>query len=197
MNRRLYGESHPEGALSLGDLQEAKALATAALEIQPKVLGTGHPSVGSMLAILGRWEMEDGNIAAAEERLREALAIQQAVLTPDHPDLAITRVDLAETLLLTGNSQEALVQAQMGETSLLKSLSESHWITAVARHAHGAALQAVGDINAAEPLLRSSYEQLAADPAARPAFVDKARVSLLSIYDALGMTAEASRYRVQ
>lgn len=172
-------------------------LAATALEIQRKVLSEGHPNVGSTLAILGRWQMEAGNIALAEERLREALEIQQAALTPDHPDLAITRVDLAEALLLLGDSREALVQARLGEASLLKSLSESHWITAVARHAHGAALHASGDTSAAEPLLRSSFEQLSADPAARPAFVDKARVSLLTVYDTLGMSAEASRYRAQ
>jgi protein involved in temperature-dependent protein secretion len=60
----------------------------------------------------------------AEDRLREALAIQQAALTADHPDLAITRVDLAEALLLAGDSQEALVQAQLG--CLLKPAATAH-----------------------------------------------------------------------
>ena len=207
MQRDLLGDEHPEVARltsslaftyhDKGDLEKALALAAEALQIQRKMLGEEHPNVGSTLAVLGRWQMEAGNIALAEDRLREALVIQQAALTADHPDLAITRVDLAEALLLAGDSREALVQAQLGEASLLKSLSESHWITAVARHTHGAALHAVGNTSAAEPLLKSSFEQLAADPAARPAFVDKARVSLLTLYDALGMSAEAKRYRAQ
>ncbi|MFO7550060.1 MAG: toll/interleukin-1 receptor domain-containing protein [Haliea sp.] len=207
MQRDLLGDEHPEVARLMsslafiyhdkGSLDEAMALSTAALEIQRKILDDGHPNIGSTLAVLGRWQMEAGDLTVAESRLREALVIQQAALTPDHPDLAITRVDLAEVLLLAGDSQEALVQARLGEAALVKSLSESHWITAVARHAHGAALHAQGEFNAAEPLLRSSYEQLAADPAARPAFIDKARNSLVEVYDMLGMPAEAGRYQIQ
>ncbi|PLW81989.1 hypothetical protein CWI75_12930 [Kineobactrum sediminis] len=204
MQRQLLGTEHPEVARVMnnlafvyhdeGNLDDAMAMSSAALEIQRKVLGDVHPNVGSSLAVQGRWQMEAGDVPAANDLLQKALDIQLSSLKKDHPDLAITRVDLAEALLLSGRNEEALEQARLGEASLIRALSPDHWITAVARHIHGAALHALGDTSAAEPLVRSSYEQLALDSAARWAYTDKSLQTLIMIYTDQERVADVKKY---
>jgi hypothetical protein len=96
--------------------------------------------------------------------------------------------------LVSGNYPEALEHAGLSETALSKSLSNEHWITAVARQIHGATLHASGDFAAAEVLLLSSYQQLAADPGAKPAYVDKGLERLIALYRDWGKTAMAQKY---
>jgi tetratricopeptide (TPR) repeat protein len=163
--------------------------------MQRRILGQTHPNVAASLAVLGRWQNEAGNQEQAEAMLREALSLQLDLLEADHPDTAITRLDLAEVLLVSGNYTEALDQARLSEAALTKTLSDEHWITAVARQVHGAALHASGDFPAAEELIQSSYQQLADDPGAKPAYVDKALERLIALYRDWGKTDMAKTYQ--
>jgi len=177
-----------------GHLEKAMAMSAETLAMQRRVLGHTHPNVAASLAVLGRWQNEAGNQQQAEAMLREALSLQLDLLEADHPDVAITRLDLAETLLVSGDYTEALKHAGLSETALTKTLSSEHWITAVARQVHGAALHATGDLAGAEALMQSSYQQLATDPGAKPAYVDKGLERLIALYRDWEKPAMAQKY---
>jgi tetratricopeptide (TPR) repeat protein len=60
------------------------------------------------LTILGAAHSQLGDYAAAERELNEALALRLETLGDEHPDVATTRYNLAESLRHTGRVYEAL-----------------------------------------------------------------------------------------
>lgn len=202
MRRKLLGPDHPETANTLRNLAFVhydEALLPQAIEdvrtalgIQRKSLGERHPEVASSLSTLGRWLGEAGQPAEAERALREALALETELLGADHPNVAISEFGLADVLARNGKPTEALRLAESAERKAREAFGEAHWITAVATSTHGGVLAALGRNGEAEPLLHASYAALVADPAARPAYVERARERLRAFYRSAGREDEAA-----
>jgi serine/threonine-protein kinase len=100
MQRRLYGERHPELALSLnnlalvlqmkGDLDGAEATYRQALAMRRELLGDVHPEVANTLDNLAFVMYDRGNVDAALATEHEALDIYRKLFSGDNPDVART-----------------------------------------------------------------------------------------------------------
>ncbi|HKD37108.1 MAG TPA: tetratricopeptide repeat protein, partial [Pirellulales bacterium] len=115
-------DSHPE-TLDLAALVAARASAadspetyTAAIAdceravaIVERVFGpraAHHPLTARYEHVLAKIDIRRGKLLAAEQLLRQALAIDEAVLPKDHPATVAVLDDLATTLKQTGREQE-------------------------------------------------------------------------------------------
>ncbi|WP_198172719.1 tetratricopeptide repeat protein [Bradyrhizobium sp. AT1] len=59
-----------------------------------KMFPPNHPYMAATIASLGGIVLEQGDLARADELIRNALAIRETVLGPDHPDTALSLYDL-------------------------------------------------------------------------------------------------------
>ena len=94
-----YGEGERDVTV-LEVLQRASLQLDTALADQPDVRAAALTSLGTTYLGLGR-------LSEAEGHLREALALRQSVLGPDHPDVGETTTQLANTLRDQGRYAEA------------------------------------------------------------------------------------------
>lgn len=88
-------------------LDEARALCREGLEIRQRILPADHFEIGGSLLILGRIEIQSGDLAAAEEHLRRSLEIHKAKLPDKHPNTGTAKSMLGECLALQGKFGEA------------------------------------------------------------------------------------------
>jgi len=108
LQMRLLGEAHPEVARTLHllagyreseNLAESEALHRRALGIRTASLGAAHPLTLSSLRTLGRLARVQGEPARAEAYFNEALAGLLETVGPDHPDVALAKLNLADLLV--------------------------------------------------------------------------------------------------
>jgi eukaryotic-like serine/threonine-protein kinase len=131
----IVGSDHPNIAqvkrrlaaalLAQGRLDEARAVADEALELQRRRLRRGHPATASTLAVLGAIALK-ASPAAAQPLLDEALTIRRAALPPDHPHTASAESRLGECLALQGKTVEALPLLRHGARILRARLGDGH-----------------------------------------------------------------------
>lgn len=95
----LMGMAEYAGALQL--LQRSRAMAS-------QVHGTDHPNYANVTSVLGVLQHRAGNPALAAELQREALAIDQTRLGPEHPVIALRRRRLASALAGLGERETAM-----------------------------------------------------------------------------------------
>ena len=91
----------------LGRFSEAERLYRRALAILKNGNHTGGTSYAGILSNLGALCVEDGQVAAGEAMLREALARYARILPADDDRVAATRNGLAEALMREGKYREA------------------------------------------------------------------------------------------
>jgi serine/threonine protein kinase/tetratricopeptide (TPR) repeat protein len=125
MERRLYGEGHPEvaqcrRALALTLIvqakpDEAKALLRQALAAQRKALPKSHPDIAATLNDLALAYTRTADYASAEPLYREALASELANHGEAHADTATVLFNLASAVQNLGRLEEA---AELHERSL-------------------------------------------------------------------------------
>ena len=126
IDRRLYGEDHPEvaqcrRALALTLIvqakrpEEAKALLRQALASQRKVLPKTHPDIAATLNDLALAYTRTADYASAEPLYREALASELANHGEDHADTATVLFNLGSAVQNLGRLDEA---AALHERSL-------------------------------------------------------------------------------
>jgi serine/threonine protein kinase/tetratricopeptide (TPR) repeat protein len=125
IQRRLYGEDHPEVAqcrralaltlIAQAKPDEAKALLRQALASQRKVLPKDHPDIAATLNDLALAYTRTADYAAAEPLYREALASELANHGEDHADTATVLFNLASAVQNLGRLEEA---ASLHERSL-------------------------------------------------------------------------------
>jgi tetratricopeptide (TPR) repeat protein len=205
MQRQLRGEKHPEVARVQSNLafvyydegQLARAIDTMreAMEMQRATSGPRHPDTANSMSALGRWLSEAGKDAEAAVLLRQALALLTELHGADHPDVAIAELGLAQTLARTGPLDEALAMAKSAAAKVDEAFGPEHWIAAVAGSTEGSVLAAMGRPAEAEPLLKQGYEALRDNPSARPAYLRRARESLVAFYEESGRKDLALTYR--
>jgi tetratricopeptide (TPR) repeat protein len=181
MWRELLGDTHPEVALGLhnlatvqydrGNTREALANQRESLAIFRKVYPQDHPQVAFVLNQIGFWLTMSGDYAEADRDIHEALAMRRRLLGERHPSIASSEVVLATLQVAQHHYPEALESARNATDIYTTELSATHWRTAAAMSAQGAALVGLGRYTEAEPLLTRSEAILSSkDGGAPPVF---------------------------
>lgn len=199
MYRGLLGEEHPEVANTMSNLayvldargERAAAIdeLRSALEVYRKSVGVEHPGTAGAASNLGFWLLQQGDYAEAETLLEQSLEVRRKVLGETHPATAGTLTILAQLHLETGVPEQALEDARNAREVLLQNLPEDHWRVAYAKSIEGAALAALGEYAAAEPLLQSSLPGLEAAPI--PGLAEQTRTRLKQMYSDWGRPTAA------
>jgi tetratricopeptide (TPR) repeat protein len=180
MWRALLGDTHPEVAMALhnlaslqydrGDTRQALATQRESLAIYRKVFPQDHPTVAFVLNQIGFWLTMSGDYSEADRDIQEALAMRRRLLGDGNPGVASSQVVLATLQVAQHHYPEALESARGARDIYTAALSATHWRTAVAMSAQGAALTGLGRYAEAEPLLTQSKAILGKDGGAPPVF---------------------------
>jgi len=93
--------------MDLADYAAAQQLLEGALESYETRYGPDHPTVGGILASLGRCYMETLRLDQARSLFERSLEIQERALGPDHPSLMSPLTHLAELDRRQRNLEEA------------------------------------------------------------------------------------------
>ena len=180
MKRELLGEMHPDVANTLnniafvldsrGDTTGALATEREALRIYQQIYGGDHPDVAAVTNRIGFWLTVTGQYPEAERHLHEGLAMRRRLFGDRHPDVASSLENLAILQVAVHRYPEALASARSAAAIFTEALSPTHWKTAIAESAEGAALTGLGDYPGAETLLVRSSGILSKDSFAPAAF---------------------------
>jgi tetratricopeptide (TPR) repeat protein len=181
MFRELLGDAHPKVALTLHNLASlqydrgrvADALETErqAVAAYRKVYPEGHKDLAFTLNTLGLWLVLAGEYPEADADIHEALAMRRRLLGERHPDVASSLVVLAHLEVAEHKYEPALDSARNAAEIYTAALSASHWRTAVAESAQGAALAGLGRYPEAQVMLDRSYAILSKNGGAPKFFV--------------------------
>ena len=180
MKRELLGEQNPSVATTLnnlafvqydrGETQTALATLREALEVYRKLFPGDHPDVAAVTNRIGFWLTLAGDYAAADEHIQEGLAMRRRLFGDTNPNVASSLENLAILQVATHQYSDALVSARSAVDIFTAALSASHWKTAIAESAEGAALTGLGNYPEAEKLLGHSYGILSKEVFAPAAF---------------------------
>lgn len=205
MRRELLGDAHPDVAVTLnnlafvqhdrGDTRGALATERDALAVYRKVFPGDHPEVARLMNRIGFWLTEAGEYAEAGRDLQTALAMRKRLVGDAHPDVGTSLVHLAILQVALHHDDEALASARAAIAILSPALSPTHWKTAVAESAEGAALGGLGRTAEAETLLTHSIAILGKDGGAPPEYLRLAQRYLGELHPRAaraGLAAKAS-----
>jgi serine/threonine-protein kinase len=106
LDRKLYGERHPQvandlinlGAIQLdeGHYDQAEQYDRQALDILQSFYGKDNAETASAMTLLGRALVTDGKYSDAADMLQQALATEEHVYGPVHPRIASTLNELGK-----------------------------------------------------------------------------------------------------
>ncbi len=180
MFRELLGDAHPRVAITLHNLaslqydrnntQEAIATEREAIATYRHVYPEGHKELAFALNVIGFWLTMAGEYEEADRDLHEGLAMRRRLLGDRNPDVGSSLMMLAHLEVAEHRYAEAAEAAHNAALIYTAALSATHWRTAVAQSAEGAALSGLGHYPEAETLLKGSYEILGKDGGAPRAF---------------------------
>jgi len=180
MQRELLGDNHPDVADTLskiafvqyenGNKRQGLATLQESLRMYQRLFPGDHPDVARIMNRVGFWLTLAGDYAAADRDLRTALEMRRRLLDKSHPDIAASLAHLAILQIATRKFAEGARTAHEAKEIYSAALSPSHWTTAVAAGAEGAALAGLGNYAQAEKLLTGSDAILSKDPAALAAY---------------------------
>jgi tetratricopeptide (TPR) repeat protein len=166
MWRAVLGDTHPEVAMALhnlatlqydrGKTREALANQRESLAIFRQVYPHDHPQVAFVLNQIGFWLTMSGDYTEADRDIHEALEMRRRLLGDHHPSIASSQVVLATLQVAQHRYPEALETAHSATEIYTTALSATHWRTAAAMSAQGAALTGLGRYSEAQPLLTRS-----------------------------------------
>jgi ATP/maltotriose-dependent transcriptional regulator MalT len=157
--------------------------------------GERHPSIATCLASLARLKMAEGELAAAERLVREALQMVRETAGDEQPVFAHNSTTLAEILIATGRFEAAEETARAAERLYDTLLPVEHWRRAVARSVLAASLVGQGRFADAEPMLLASLDALRrtrgdGDPLTRDVLS-----RLVTLYETWGRRERLAEYR--
>ena len=180
MERELLGEVNPGVANTLnnlafvqydrGDVQGALATLREALAVYRKLFPQDHRDVAAVNNRIGFWLTLAGDYPAADRRIQEGLAMRRRLFGNINPNVASSLENLAILQVATHQYSDALASARAAADIYTSALSASHWKTAIAESAEGAALTGLGNYAESETLLLHSYGILSKDADAPAAF---------------------------
>jgi tetratricopeptide (TPR) repeat protein len=185
MQRAVLGAAHPDVAATLnnlafvqsgrGDTRGALATEREALGVYRQVFPGDHPEVARIMNRIGFWQTEAGDLDAASQNLMGALEMRRRLLGAKHPDVGTSLVHVAILQVAQHRYQDAFGSAHGAVEILSSSLSATHWKTAVAESAEGAALAGLGDAAQAQSYLTRSVAILSKDGGAPPEYLHLAQ----------------------
>ncbi len=180
MQRELLGDNHPDVAETLskiafvqyesGNKRQGLATLQQSLKMYQSLFPGDHPEVARIMNRVGFWLTLAGDYGAADRDLRTALDMRRRLLDKTHPDIAASLTHVAILEVATGKFAQGARTAHEAKDIYSAALSPSHWTTAVAAGAEGAALTGLGDYVQAGKLLDASEAILSKDPAALAAY---------------------------
>jgi len=180
MKRELLGELNPSVATTLnnlafvqydrGEIQGALATLREALDVYRKLFPEDHPDVAAVTNRIGFWLTLAGDYADADRHIQEGLAMRRRLFGDSNPNVASSLENLAILQVATHQYSDALASARSAVDIFTSALSASHWKTAIAESAEGAALTGLGNYPEAERLLQHSYGILSKEVFAPAAF---------------------------
>jgi tetratricopeptide (TPR) repeat protein len=192
MQRELLGDSHPDVADTLskiafvqyenGAKRQGLATLQESLRMYQRLFPGDHPDVARIMNRVGFWLTLAGDYSAADRDLRAALDMRRRLLDKSHPDIAASLTHLAILEVATGKFAEGARTAHEAKEIYSAAFSPSHWTTAVAAGAEGAALTGLGSYAQAEKLLADSDAILSKDPAALTAYRSLVREYLKNLH---------------
>jgi serine/threonine-protein kinase len=176
---------------SLGLFEPAERHLRAALETRRRVLGPEHPDVARSLTELASHMRGRGDLASAESRLREAVAIFDRLGRTDSLEAVVARSELASVLDQLGQSDEGERLHRETLAAKRRLLGNEHHLVAESLNNLGVVLGQKGSWAEAEPLHRESLEIMKKVHGPEHPEVAAAMSTLASVLEAQGRLAES------
>jgi tetratricopeptide (TPR) repeat protein len=132
---------------------------------------------------IGLWLTIAGEYTEAERYLQGGLAMRRRLFGDSHPDVASSLENLAILQVAIHRYTDALASAHSAAEIYTAALSASHWKTAIAESAEGAALTGLGNFPDAEKLLVRSYAILKKDEFVPATFRSLAQSYLQTLHE--------------
>lgn len=205
ITRAYYGPEHHEYASNLTMIgrsllyqnryDEARELLSPALRIQTRVYGPVSPQVASILNELGNLAVRVGDRRSAEAYFTRTAAIYRSVYGEHHYLVGISLSNLAGVYLEAGENARAEVLYRRAVDLFSTALAPNDLNTGIARIKLGRALLRQRRYPDAERELLAGYGIVAQRSEPTVSWLQAARADLASLYDELGRTEEAERFR--
>jgi len=154
---------HVESLVKVGQLAQAERLAAEAAAGLARAGSVDSYEGGYLAVVTGHLRLRQGRIAESVSQLRHALAILTRTYGEEHADVAGARFMLARSLLALGDADSRAEASRLIELALpvmqradaeAPLLGEAHLVRAEIRLREGDRTGAVGDLEAALPLLK-------------------------------------------
>ncbi len=164
-----FGDDHPRLVNPLsnlgsarrraGDLTGARDAFEQALTIQQTALGETHPTLAITLNNLAGIHVARGEHAEAIEVFGQAADVFERQAGPDHPRLFFLEIQIAQSRIAAGTPSVAREDLQQSLAHWRNRIGAEHRFVLLADLALGRALTALGDFDAAEPLLHAGFDR--------------------------------------
>jgi tetratricopeptide (TPR) repeat protein/predicted Ser/Thr protein kinase len=175
---------------TMAEILDLAAERATELAERPTVAVLIHDLLGLAYANAGRYD-------AAEQQLRTALALHEALGKGRKPDAAITLERLGRVLMAKGQFADAEPILRECLELRRQALGTNHWLTYHAENDWGVCLARLGRYNAAEEALTASHAGLLEAFGAEHEHTQTARDRLAGLYEAWGRPAEAARWQAE
>lgn len=132
------------------------AMCRTAIQLQQSAAGKDDESVAQLIHHLGLVQGQRGDLASAENSLRQALALEEKAMGRENPEVVETMANLAEILQQRGDlpGAETLLRDALARTTKLPRPQQTE--TAFLRNELGLTLWSRGDLSGAEASLTES-----------------------------------------
>jgi serine/threonine protein kinase/predicted negative regulator of RcsB-dependent stress response len=165
------------------------------LEIFEATDGPESLGCGACLAFIAHARWMQGDLEAAEAKLRQAIPIYRQVYGSDSRTLAYYLLNLGQLLRDREKHDEALPFFEEGHRIRTAAVGEDHVIAAQSNALLGQCLVNLGRFEEAEKILLSALEVLASNEDTR--YIPLALSSLVQLYEAWNKPEEAMKYETR
>ncbi|NNF17293.1 MAG: tetratricopeptide repeat protein [Gammaproteobacteria bacterium] len=178
-----------------GELVKAEPLMRESLAVRCDVCGSVSPTTITGLHNMATILRDNGNLLGAEAVQRDAIVACSVLREGEHPDVALTRANLAETLVAQGRHDEALREASAALMMLKRTVGANHWRVMAANGIKGVALARQGEFATAEPLILGAYEGIRAARGDQDVFTRRALDRVVQFYADCGQSGRLREYQ--
>ncbi|HXV91641.1 MAG TPA: serine/threonine-protein kinase [Gemmatimonadales bacterium] len=177
--------------VSIGHNERARELVERGLRLRQQIFGPAHLDVAESLRHLARVQRAQGEYADADTALRQAMAIEEAALGPDHPRLAETLSEHGFLLPYLARDPEPPYRRALEIRR--RALGPDHPLVGTSMGLVAGAARWKGDLPRAETLWRETLAFRRRVRGAEHADVAEAMLHLGDLLAYRGVTGEAER----